>query len=205
MSICITLSGAEAIDTQSPPDWYGPSELSFFALDDMGCSGSESNLLHCLPDSNCDQERRGTENAGVQCLREGMDGYSYQFSVNAHKNLITLSQRAILGVKLEYGPNQESNNTLITVNGTQEVLYCSTDRKNDELNIPGSWFLPNGSKISSATTNTQSLHIAFGNQTVGLNVSPDLPSGIHHCEMMDRDNVTHHLYAGIYPEDKGMC
>jgi hypothetical protein len=119
---------------------------------------------------------------------------------------ITLSLRAILGVKLEHGSNQESNNTLITVNGIQtredeKVLLCSTDRENDEFNLPGNWFLPNGSKIS----NTQSVHIALGNQTVGLNISPDLPTGIYHCEMMDRENVTHHLYAGIYPEDEGVC
>ena len=88
------------------------------------------------------------------------------------------------------------------MNGTQKeekLLFCSTDREIDKFNLPGSWFLPNGSKIS------QSLHITLGNQTVGLNLSPDLPSGIYHCEMMDRDNVTHHLYAGIYPEDEGMC
>ena len=86
------------------------------------------------------------------------------------------------------------------MNGTQaegNVLFCSTDRENGDFNIPGSWFLPDGSKIS------QSLHIALGNQTVGLNVSPNLPSGIYHCEMMDRENFTHHLYAGIYPEDEG--
>ena len=118
----------------------------------------------------------------------------------------------LLGVQLEYGPNQESNNTLIIVNGTQvgeKVLFCSTDREYNELNynIPGSWFLPNGSKISSTTTNTLSLHVALGNQTVGLNItnSTDLPSGIYHCEMMDRENVTHHLYVGIYHEDKGAC
>ena len=99
----------------------------------------------------------------------------------------------IIGVRLEHGPNQESNNTLITVNGIQEddewALLCSTDRRNccnDELNLPGSWFLPNGSEISS-TTNTQSLHITLGNQTMGLNISPELPSGIYHCEMMDRE------------------
>ena len=92
------------------------------------------------------------------------------------------------------------------MNGTQEdnaALFCSTDRENcciDEFNIPGSWFLPNGSKIS---TNIQSLHIALGNQTVGLIISPDLPTGIYHCEMMDRDNVTHHLYVGIYHENEG--
>ena len=120
-----------------------------------------------------------------------------------------LSQWAILGVKLEYGPNKESNNTLITVNGAQEgetVLFCSTDRENDEFNIPGSWLLPNGSKISSSKSNTQSLHITLGNQTVGLNItnSAELPVGIYHCEMMDRGNITHHLYAGIYPKNEGI-
>ena len=47
MSIKIILSGAEAIITvnmQSTPDLFGPSTLSFFALDDVGCNGSESNL-----------------------------------------------------------------------------------------------------------------------------------------------------------------
>jgi hypothetical protein len=69
----ITISGAEAINTrQSIPDWYGPSTLSFFALDDVGCNGSESNLLNCLPQHNCGMNR-GTENAGVQCLRKGME------------------------------------------------------------------------------------------------------------------------------------
>ena len=70
----ITISGAKAIGTQSAPEWYGPSTLnSFFALDDVGCNGSESNLLDCLPQHNCDQGRRGIENAGVQCLRKGMN------------------------------------------------------------------------------------------------------------------------------------
>jgi hypothetical protein len=89
----------------------------------------------------------------------------------------------------------------------EKVLFCSTDRENDEFidNIPGSWFLPNRSKLSLSTANIQSLHTTLGDQTVGLSISPDLPSGIYHCEMMDRDNFTHHLYAGIYPEDGGVC
>ena len=96
------------------------------------------------------------------------------------------------------------------MNGTQEgnaALFCSTDREKccvKEFNIPGSWFLPNGSKISSSSTNTSLYNIALGDQTVGLNISPDLPRGLYHCEMMDRDNTTHHLYAGIYLEDEGM-
>jgi hypothetical protein len=82
------------------------------------------------------------------------------------------------------------------------TLFCSTDRMDcctDEFSIArsGNWFLPNGSKIASIT----------GNQTIGLDLtnSIDLPSGIYHCEMMDRENVTHHLYAGIYPENEGVC
>ena len=67
------ISGAEIINTKPPtPDWYGPSTLSFFALDDVGCNGSESNLLDCLPQHNCGMDR-GRENAGVQCLRRGRD------------------------------------------------------------------------------------------------------------------------------------
>ena len=57
---------------KSTPDWYLPSVPPFFALDDVGCNGTESNLLDCLPQHNCDENNRGTENAGVQCLRKGM-------------------------------------------------------------------------------------------------------------------------------------
>ena len=42
----------------------------FFALDDVGCNGTESNLLDCLPQHNCGQNR-GAENAGVLCFRKG--------------------------------------------------------------------------------------------------------------------------------------
>ena len=88
------------------------------------------------------------------------------------------------------------------------ALFCSTDREDcctesDELNITGNWFLPNGSNLS--VNNPQSLHITFGNQTVGLNITngPELPTGIYHCEMMDKKDITHYLYAGIYPENEG--
>ena len=87
------------------------------------------------------------------------------------------------------------------------MLFCSTDKENfnDEFSVPGSWFLPNETKISTKPMN-QSLHIIVGSETVGLNITnnAELPSGIYHCEMMDRDNVTHHLYAGIYTEDEGI-
>ena len=104
--------------------------------------------------------------------------------------------------------NVTSNNTLITVDNIRVTLFCSTDREdccNDEFSIAGNWFLLNGSKVPS-TMNTQALHITLGNQTVGLNIknSPELPTRIYHCEMMDRKNVTHYLYAGIYLEKEGM-
>ena len=82
-----------------------------------------------------------------------------------------------------------------------ETTLCSTDRVDyctDEFSIvrSGYWFLPNGSEIVSI----------IGNQSIGLNLTnnTDLPRGIYHCEMMDRDNITHHLYAGIYPKDEGI-
>ena len=117
----------------------------------------------------------------------------------------------ISGVKLEiqYGTNVTSNNTLITVDNIVVTLFCSTDREDccsNEFSIAGNWFLPNGSQILT-TTSTQSLHVNVRNQTVGLNImnGPELPIGIYHCEMMDRKNVTHYLYAGIYPENEGMA
>ena len=92
-----------------------------------------------------------------------------------------------------------------------EALFCSTDRvdccnDHDEYSIDRNWFLPNGSKIPS-TSNTQALHTILGNQTVGLNImnnSLQIPIGIYHCEMMDKKNITHYLYVGIYPENEGM-
>ena len=46
----------------------GENELPF-VLDDLGCTGSESNLLECLPQHNCvvsvDQY------VGVSCSRKG--------------------------------------------------------------------------------------------------------------------------------------
>ena len=144
----------------------------------------------------------------MHCLRKGIILFivlivSPSSQVNVHLEFTS-------GVKLEiqYGTNVTSNNTLITVDNIGVTLFCSTDREdccNDEFNIAGNWFLPNGSKVPS-TMNTQALHITLGNQTVRLNIknSPELPTGIYHCEMMDRENITHYLYAGIYLENEGM-
>ena len=81
-------SGAEAINMKSTPDWYTPSTLSFFALDDVGCKGSESNLLDCLPQHNCKIDDRGTENGGVQCLRKGMDDQIYNNIIATNKIIL---------------------------------------------------------------------------------------------------------------------
>ena len=130
----------------------------------------------------------------------------YQSTLNS-----TLIYLLIVGVNLEHGPNKESNNTLITsddIGERERTLFCSTDREDcctDELNIGGYWFLPNGSKVLSRI-DTQPFYIILGNQSVGLNImnSSELPTGIYHCEMKDKNNVTHYLYAGIYPENEGI-
>ena len=53
------------------------SALSFL-LDDVGCNGSESNLLDCLPQHNC-HVGADSENAGVQCLRKGKADSKYNY------------------------------------------------------------------------------------------------------------------------------
>ena len=62
-------AGAEVI-TDMPQSMTNTGNYPFFALDDAGCIGTESNLLDCLPQHNCGKNR-GAENAGVQCLRKG--------------------------------------------------------------------------------------------------------------------------------------
>ena len=59
--------GAVAVTNQFVAQDF--SALAFF-LDDVGCNGSESNLLDCLPEHNC-YSTSGLENAGVQCSRKG--------------------------------------------------------------------------------------------------------------------------------------
>lgn len=85
---------------------------------------------------------------------------------------------------------------------------CLTDWKdccNNESGIHGNWFLPNGSKVLAIRS--APFYVTWGNQTVGLNHAPngslELSPGIYHCEMVDKNNVTHYLYAGIYPESEG--
>ena len=63
----VMLSGAEAV---SQSNQFGSSALPFL-LDDVGCNGSETNLLDCLPKHNCESNNNKNENAGVQCVRKG--------------------------------------------------------------------------------------------------------------------------------------
>ena len=122
-----------------------------------------------------------------------------------------------LGVRLEHGSwtNEQSNNTLLRediIGEGERVLFCSTDRKDccdNESDIHGNWFLPNGSKVlATKNTHFETAYVTRGNQTVGLNrvnnsSSLELPSGVYHCEMMDKNNITHYLYIGIYHENEG--
>ena len=53
----------------SPYDDSTSASTLPFILDDLGCNGSESNLLECLPRHNC--MSLSSENAGVRCLYKG--------------------------------------------------------------------------------------------------------------------------------------
>ena len=61
-------AGAETIIQKS--DTVDSNAHPNFALDDVGCNGTESNLLHCLPQHNCGMNR-DAENAAVHCLHKG--------------------------------------------------------------------------------------------------------------------------------------
>ena len=65
----IILSGAKAVEKSN--QIFGTNASLPFLLDDVGCSGSETNLLNCLPQHNC--HLTDQEDAGVQCLRKGMN------------------------------------------------------------------------------------------------------------------------------------
>jgi hypothetical protein len=44
-----------------------------FFLDDVGCKGSENDLLECLPQHNCESKiTSADESASVSCLRKGI-------------------------------------------------------------------------------------------------------------------------------------
>ena len=47
-----------------------------FVLDDLGCTGLESNLLECLPTHNCASGVNGDAFAGVSCSRKGGVDYN---------------------------------------------------------------------------------------------------------------------------------
>ena len=61
-----------------------------FILDDLGCNGSESNLLECLPQHNCGYY--SDENAGVRCLRKGI------LFCLAHMHAVSNQSRSIMCV-----------------------------------------------------------------------------------------------------------
>ena len=59
-------------ESTSPYDDSTSASTLPFVLDDLGCNGSESNLLECLPQHNCGLASNMNENAGVRCLRKGI-------------------------------------------------------------------------------------------------------------------------------------
>ena len=117
-----------------------------------------------------------------------------------------------LGVTLEHGPRRLMNNSIVILNDIgedSEALFCATDSRtccSAESEDDGNWYSPNGSKIGPQTINSsQALYISWNNHTIGLNYVniSDIASGIYHCELADNNNITNHLYVGIYPQEEG--
>ena len=69
-ALCIQIGAKVGMAAQFETD----TSLAPFLLDDLGCNGSENNLLDCLPQHNCVSNQFGqTESATVSCLRKGND------------------------------------------------------------------------------------------------------------------------------------
>jgi hypothetical protein len=88
-SINITIiTGAQAVEHSGLKFGTNVSAYFPYLLDDVGCSGSESNLLNCLPDHNCISDAVGLlEDAGVQCLRKGIILPNFQNLIQFHFKL----------------------------------------------------------------------------------------------------------------------
>ena len=107
---------------------------------------------------------------------------------------------------MELGPHELSNNTLLSVDDiadTEGALLCSTDRNESNSTNHGAWFLPNGLRINLTANDSQTLYLEH--QVIELNRvnNSTLPTGVYHCEVMDKENAIHSLFVGIYPETEG--
>ena len=91
-----------------------------------------------------------------------------------------------------------------------EALICATDKETCctvEFDAVGNWYMPNGSQIMQQVNDSRVFYVSRGNQTVELNYvgasDREVPTGIYHCEIADKNNVINYLYIGIYPQNKG--
>lgn len=109
---------------------------------------------------------------------------------------------------MELGPYQVKNNSLVSlsqIGAGDMALFCATDRSmcTSDSDCDGEWYMPSGTAVN--TNNSEAFYTSRGDQTVGLNyiTGGDPPTGIYHCEVMDRNGVTNYIYVGIYPQDEG--
>ena len=137
---------------------------------------------------NCLTTKRLDETAAVSCLRKGTLSCNIMicsYIILSIDVSYWLYVCMLAGVRLEFGPNEQRNNSITTVDNIGEgerALLCTIDKKPccvNEANTHGNWFLPDGSQINS----TQTLYVTSGNQTMGLNRINnnsilEIPSGI---------------------------
>ena len=63
--------------------------------------------------------------------------------------------------------------------------------------------------MNSTVNDSQALYVSnLGYQAIGLNRVnsniDELQTGVYHCEMMDKKDVTWSLFVGIYQENEGI-
>ena len=91
---------------------------------------------------------------------------------------------------------------------TDQTACCQTPYAGDLGNAIGNWFFPNGSGVPSTTINyTSNLQWDFyrtrGQMVVRLHRRTGGVTGIYHCVIPDKMNVTQNLYVRVYTNNTG--
>ena len=116
------------------------------------------------------------------------------------------------------------NNSLVALEeigeSDNDALLCMTDRtaccrppytdSGDLGNAIGNWFFPNETRVPSMTINSTSklqwdFYRTRGQSVVRLHHRRGRVTGIYHCEIPDKMNVTQNLYVGVYTNHTGEC
>ncbi len=98
----------------------------------------------------------------------------------------------------DIGDDDGRNNTVQNDVFQGNALNCITDKSASQGNVNGQWIFPNGSIVSTDSSNE--MFISRGdNQTVKLKYQGGVfEPGIYCCQVPDQQNVMQSVYVGIY-------